>query len=78
MLDLYASFYSRSVDWHNLLEELGLADKQNAPFAKLSGGQKQRLFIALALINDPELVFLDELTTGLDSQARRASTALPL
>jgi ABC-2 type transport system ATP-binding protein len=71
-LDLFASFYSRQVDWHPLLERLGLAEKHNAPFAKLSGGQKQRLFIALALVNDPDLVFLDELTTGLDPQARRA------
>jgi len=71
-LDLFASFYSRQVDWHPLLERLGLTEKHNAPFAKLSGGQEQRLFIALALINDPDLVFLDELTTGLDPQARRA------
>ena len=71
-LDLFAAFYPRPVDWRPLLEQLGLAEKRNAPFAKLSGGQKQRLFIALALVNDPELVFLDELTTGLDPQARRA------
>src|SRR5262245_16860388 len=60
-LDLYASFYDRSVDWKSLLENLGLAEKKNTVFAQLSGGQKQRLFIALALVNDPELIFLDEL-----------------
>ena len=71
-LDLFAAFYRRSVDWRPLLEHLGLAEKHNAPFSKLSGGQKQRLFIAQALLNDPDLVFLDELTTGLDPRARRA------
>jgi len=71
-LDLFAAFYRRSIDWQPLLEQMGLADKRNAYFAKLSGGQKQRVFIALALVNNPELVFLDELTTGLDPQARRA------
>lgn len=70
-IDLFGSFYARRVDGMALLEQLGLAEKRNAYFDKLSGGQKQRLFIALALINDPELVFLDELTTGLDPQARR-------
>ncbi len=71
-LDLFASFYRRSIDWVPLLEQLGLAEKRNAPIDKLSGGQKQRLFIALAMVNDPELLFLDELTTGLDPHARRA------
>jgi ABC-2 type transport system ATP-binding protein len=69
---LWASLYRTPVDGDRLLEQLGLGDKRNAWFMTLSGGQKQRLFIALALINDPELVFLDELTTGLDPQARRA------
>jgi len=71
-LDLYASFYPRPVEWKELLLQLGLEEKRNTPFAKLSGGQKQRLFIALALLPDPQLVFLDELTTGLDPQARHA------
>ncbi len=69
-LDLYASFYTHTLDWQELLEELGLIEKLNSTFRKLSGGQKQRLFIALALLNDPQLIFLDELTTGLDPQAR--------
>jgi ABC-2 type transport system ATP-binding protein len=71
-LDLFSSFYSRSTDWGVLLGQLGLAEKRNSPFDRLSGGQKQRLFVALALVHDPELVFLDELTTGLDPHARRA------
>jgi ABC-2 type transport system ATP-binding protein len=69
---LWAALYRRPLDSDRLLEQLGLGEKRNAWFMTLSGGQKQRLFIALALINDPELVFLDELTTGLDPQARRA------
>jgi ABC-2 type transport system ATP-binding protein len=71
-LDLFASFYQKPADWRPLLDILGLGEKRKSAFAKLSGGQKQRLFIALALVNDPELVFLDELTTGLDPHARRA------
>jgi ABC-2 type transport system ATP-binding protein len=69
---LWASLYRKPVDGDGLIEQLGLGDKRDAWFMTLSGGQKQRLFIALALINDPEVVFLDELTTGLDPQARRA------
>ena len=71
-LDLFVSFYHQSPDRGPLLERLGIADRRNMPFGKLSGGQKQRLFIALALINDAEIIFLDELTTGLDPQARHA------
>ena len=70
-LDLYASFYRSSADWEMLLEQWGLVQKRDTRFENLSGGQKQRLFIALALVNEPELVFLDEITTGLDPQARR-------
>ena len=70
-VDLWASLYRQTLDRAHLLEQLGLHEKRNAWFMTLSGGQKQRLFIALALIHDPEVVFLDELTTGLDPQARR-------
>jgi ABC-2 type transport system ATP-binding protein len=72
-MDLWAAIYRRPAGYgESLLTQLGLAGKRNAWFMTLSGGQKQRLFIALALVNDPEVVFLDELTTGLDPQARHS------
>jgi ABC-2 type transport system ATP-binding protein len=70
-LELYASFYRAPADIDRLLESLGLGDKRDTRFAKLSGGQKQRLSIALALVGRPTIAVLDELTTGLDPQARR-------
>ena len=70
-LDLYSSFYRSPAHWPDLLDQLGIADKRNERFKNLSGGQKQRLSIALALVGNPEIAILDELTTGLDPQARR-------
>ncbi|MEU0483585.1 ABC transporter ATP-binding protein [Streptosporangium sp. NPDC006013] len=70
-LDLYASFYRTPANWVELLERVGLADKHDTPYGKLSGGQQQRLSIALALVGNPRVAILDELTTGLDPQARR-------
>ena len=69
---LFRAQYARRADPAELLERLGLAEKKNSSIGTLSGGQRQRLFIALALINQPRLVFFDELTTGLDPQARRS------
>lgn len=71
-LDLFGSFYQQHADAEQLMDILGLTEKRSSAFGTLSGGQKQRLFIALALINRPKIVFFDELTTGLDPQARRS------
>jgi ABC-2 type transport system ATP-binding protein len=70
-LELYSSFYRTPADWRTLMDGLGLAGQANTMFGKLSGGQQQRLSIALALVGSPRVAVLDELTTGLDPQARR-------
>jgi ABC-2 type transport system ATP-binding protein len=75
-LELYASFYRAPADWRALVESLGLTGQARTRFGKLSGGQKQRVSIALALIGGPQVAVLDELTTGLDPQARRDTWAL--
>jgi ABC-2 type transport system ATP-binding protein len=75
-LELFAAFYDDPADPDELMALLGLTDKRDARFAKLSGGQKQRLSIALALIGRPQVAILDELTTGLDPQARRETWKL--
>ncbi|QVK18172.1 ABC transporter ATP-binding protein [Mycoplasmatota bacterium] len=71
MCELIASLYNETVDWKELLKQFGLSDKINQDVEKLSGGERQKLSVLLALINQPKLVFLDELTTGLDPIARR-------
>ncbi|GGL87688.1 ABC transporter ATP-binding protein [Nakamurella endophytica] len=70
-LELYSAFYARPRDWRELVARLDLAGQQDAAYATLSGGQKQRLSVALALIGNPRVAILDELTTGLDPAARR-------
>src|SRR5450756_2121811 len=75
-LDLFSSSTPGGHDWREVREQWGLHDKRKASFHSLSGGQRQRLFVALALVNDPEIVFLDEMTTGLDPAARRLAWEL--
>jgi len=75
-LELYSSFYRTPADWMELMRTLGLDSKRHTQYRELSGGQKQRLSVALALVGRPRIAVLDELTTGLDPQARREVWAL--
>ncbi|MBI2853688.1 MAG: ABC transporter ATP-binding protein [Chloroflexi bacterium] len=75
-LDLFSAFVSRGNDWRPMLEQWGLEEKRNSAFSSLSGGQRQRLLVALALVSNPRVVFLDEMTTGLDPAARRVAWEL--
>jgi ABC-2 type transport system ATP-binding protein len=69
-IGLFASFYTRAANVDDLIEQFSLGEKADAPFDSLSGGQRQRLAVALAFVNEPEVVFLDEPTAGLDAQSR--------
>jgi ABC-2 type transport system ATP-binding protein len=75
-LSFFASLNHGKTDWHKLLRDWGLEEKSKSSFAALSGGQRQRLFVALALVNKPDVIFLDEMTTGLDPAARRVAWGL--
>jgi ABC-2 type transport system ATP-binding protein len=75
-LELFSSFYPSPVPWRDLMAELGLAEQERTMFSRLSGGQRQRLSIAAALVGDPKIAILDELTTGLDPKARRDTWGL--
>jgi len=70
-LDLFSSLNRQGSDWETVMEQWGLSEKRTAAFGTLSGGQQQRLLVALALVNNPQIVFLDEMTTGLDPSSRR-------
>lgn len=71
LCEVTASLYKTAADYFSLLQQFGIAEKIKSPIIELSGGERQRLFIVLALIPNPQVVFLDELTTGLDAKARR-------